>query len=112
VRIAWCTPFGPESRVGEYSSVVVAELRRRPGVDVGIFYPPGSGGRTIPDPGIELDEGRAEELRSHDAIFCHAGDPEGLAHTVRLFRSVAGIAVLHDAALDPLIEEMAPNDGP
>ena len=98
--------------MGEYSSVVVAELRRRLGVDVEIFYPPGSGGRTIPDPGRELDEGRAEELRSHDAIFCHAGDPEGLLHMVRLFRSVPGIAVLHDAGLDALIDQMAANDGP
>ncbi len=107
MRIAWCTPFAPESRVGEYSSVVVAELRRRPGVDVEIFYPPGSGGRTVPDPGGELDEGWAEELRSHDVIFWHVGAVEGLGEMERFFRSGSGIAVLHDAALDPLIAPTA-----
>ena len=74
MRIAWCTPFSKTSAISEFSAVVVSELRRLPHIEVDIFYPGGAGGRSEPDPGLELDLPAEETLPDYDAIFYNIGD--------------------------------------
>jgi glycosyltransferase involved in cell wall biosynthesis len=104
MRIAWCTPFAEASRIGEFSAVVVSELRSRPDIEVDIFHPLGADGRTEPDPGHTLEGASVEHLRSYDAIFYNIGDHRGYhGGLLRTLRMVPGIVVLHDVSLNHLI---------
>jgi len=104
MRIAWCTPFAERSRIGEFSAVVVTELRSRRGIDVDLFYPAGAGGRTEPDPGEALDGTAIEQLGAYDAVFYNMGDHWGYhGPLLRLIKAVPGIVILHDVSFTHLM---------
>jgi glycosyltransferase involved in cell wall biosynthesis len=113
MRIAWCTPFTNASRIAEFSAVIVSELRRRSGVEVDIFHPPGADGRTEPDAGHTLDAGSVDDLELYDAIFYNLGDHHGYhGGLLRALRMVPGIVILHDVSLNHLMTAEFMNLGP
>lgn len=104
LRIAWCTPFGEELTVGEYTASVVEELRHMEDLDVDILYPVGRGGRKEPDAGLRLDPPREDSLSDYDVVVYNIGDHWGYYGTLaRLLRRVPGIVVLHSASLTQLV---------
>ena len=103
MRIAWCTPFTPISAIGEFSSLVVTALRELADVDVDIWYPRGTGGRSVPDRGRELSGSWKEALKEYDTVVYQIGD-HALYHgqLVRAAAAVPGVVVMHDVSLTHL----------
>jgi len=100
VRIAWCTPFSPESAIGMVSQMAVEELATREGVEVDVWHPASSAGRTWSGTTRRLDPDRAAVLEAYDAVVYHLGDHSG--HHLDLWKAslqVPGLVVLHDVAL-------------
>ncbi len=100
MRIAWCTPFGEKSAIGEFSALVVSALRELEGIEVDIWYPRGAGGRTTPDRGRELNHRSVPALREFDAVVYQIGDHVKY-HGPLLAASavVPGVVVMHDVSL-------------
>jgi glycosyltransferase involved in cell wall biosynthesis len=101
MNIAWCTPFAPASAIGRFSALVVSELRSREHVDVDIWFPPGAGGRQVPDRGEVLPDDDAELiLGRYDTVIYQIGDNSAYhARIVELSHVVPGIIVAHDLSL-------------
>jgi glycosyltransferase involved in cell wall biosynthesis len=114
MRIAWLTPWAPKSAIAQFSALVVGELRRVEGVEVDIWYPPGSGGRTVPDRGRHIDSHTLEELRGYDAVIYNFGNHQayhGRIHELSL--ELPATVVLHDVVLThmfvPGLLQLAPD---
>ena len=104
MKVAWCTPFAAQSAIGGVSALAVDAMRREPHVEVDIWYPPGAGGRTWPDPGRPLDDDAEERLGEYDAIIYHLGDHPGYhGRILDLSRTLPGVVVLHDLSLVHLV---------
>lgn len=104
VKIAWCTPFAPESAIGGVSALAVDAMRQEGGVDVDIWYPAGAGGRTWPDPGMEIADDTHERLSLYDAVVYNMGDHPGFHGAIlELSLRVPGVVVVHDLSLVHLV---------
>jgi glycosyltransferase involved in cell wall biosynthesis len=100
LRIAWCTPFSEQSAIGEFSALVVVALRELAGIEVDIWYPRGTGGRTTPDRGRELEPGSVPALREYDAVVYQIGDHVKYHGTLLAASAeVPGVVVMHDVSL-------------
>jgi glycosyltransferase involved in cell wall biosynthesis len=102
MKIAWFTPFGPESSIGHYSETIVDHLAERHVVTV---YAPGSPEpRPTRHPLVRLPETPTLSLLSaldaHDALIYNMGDsyPNHLAIYECLLRR-PGIVILHDLVM-------------
>lgn len=103
MRIAWCTPFSPESAIGLVSLMAVEELAGRDGVEVDVWHPASSGGRRWSGRTRVLDLDDLGELGTYDAVVYHLGDHAG--NHLDLWQAslvVPGLVVLHDIALGNL----------
>ena len=99
MRIAWCTPFGKKSAIGEFSALVVSALRKLD-LEVDIWYPRGAGGRTMPDHGRELAHESGPTLREYDAVVYQIGDHvKNHGQLLAASAEVPGIVVMHDVSL-------------
>ena len=100
MRIAWCTPFSPESAIGMVSQAAVEELALRDGVEVDVWHPATSGGRTWSGATHRLDLDRLEDLEEYDGVVYHLGDhaPNHL-DLWKASLQVPGLVVLHDVVL-------------
>jgi glycosyltransferase involved in cell wall biosynthesis len=104
VRLAWCTPYTPESAIGRFSALVVGVLRQRSSWTVDIWYPQGAGGRLQPDPGAALTKAAARRLADYDAIVYNIGDHAPYHYQlVRLSRKYPGVLIVHDTSLNNLM---------
>lgn len=103
MRIAWCTPFSPESAIGLVSAMAVEELAQRDGIEVDVWHPAQSGGRVWSGTTKVLDPDQVDELATYDAVVYHLGDhsPNHL-HLWQASLQVPGLVVLHDVALGNL----------
>ncbi|CAN5130312.1 hypothetical protein BH11ACT1_BH11ACT1_23020 [soil metagenome] len=115
MRIAWCTPFTPMSAIGEFSSLVVTALRELADVDVDIWYPRGTGGRSVPDRGRELVGSWQEALKEYDRVVYQIGDHATYhGQLVRAAAAVPGVVVMHDVSLThlffPTVTAMGPGE--
>jgi glycosyltransferase involved in cell wall biosynthesis len=100
VRIAWCTPFSPESAIGMVSAMAVEELARREGTEVDVWHPARSGGRTWSGTTRVLDPLHPEVLEDYDHVVYHLGDHSW--NHLDLWKAslrVPGLVVLHDVAM-------------
>jgi glycosyltransferase involved in cell wall biosynthesis len=103
VTIAWCTPFGVRSAIGQFSASVVKEMRLL-GADVDICYPDRAGGRRYPDPGRRLPRGGGTDggevdLKDYEVVFYNIGNHYGYhGDLLRLAERYPGIVVLHDVS--------------
>lgn len=103
MRIAWCTPFSPESAIGLVSAMAVEELAQRDGIEVDVWHPAQSRGRTWSGTTKVLDPDQVDELATYDAVVYHLGDHSG--NHLDLWKAslqVPGLVVLHDVALGNL----------
>jgi glycosyltransferase involved in cell wall biosynthesis len=104
MRIAWCTPFTVRSAIGGISAIVVEALRRYEHVDVDIWYPEGTGGRTWPDRGQPFGGDPAGQLAEYDAVVYNMGDhAEYHGPILDLSHMLPGLVVLHDLSLVHLV---------
>lgn len=100
MRIAWCTPFSEQSAIGEFSALVVSALRGLDGIEVDIWYPRGSGGRTTPDRGRELAHDWVSALREYDSVVYQIGDHAKFhGPLLAAAAQVPGVVVMHDVSL-------------
>lgn len=100
MRIAWCTPFSPESAIGMVSAMAVEVLARREGVEVDVWHPSRSGGRTWSGTTRQLDPAHPEVLEDYDHVVYHLGDHSW--NHLDLWKAslrVPGLVVLHDVAM-------------
>jgi glycosyltransferase involved in cell wall biosynthesis len=100
VRIAWCTPFSPESAIGMVSEMAVEALARRDGVEVDVWHPARSAGRTWSGTTRVLDPHQAEVLEDYDHVVFHLGDHSW--NHLDLWKAslrVPGLVILHDVAM-------------
>lgn len=103
MRIAWFTPWTPESAIGDFSALVISALQKSQGVDVDVFHPVGAGGRAEPVPGREIDLWTLRALRGYDAVVYNIGNHLGF-HGAIYETSLAcpGTVILHDVVLTGL----------
>lgn len=102
MRIAWLTPWTQKSAIGQFSALVVAELRRL-GADVDIWYPPAAGGRAVPDRGRSLGPSACDELRGYDAVVYNMGNNRANHARIHgLSVELPGTVILHDVVLTHL----------
>lgn len=100
MKIAWCTPFSVRSAIGGVSGLVVDALRGHQHVEVDLWYPRGTGGRSWPDEGHELGSDAAARLAEYDAVVYNIGDqPDYHGPLLDLSHQVPGMVVLHDLSL-------------
>lgn len=100
MRIAWCTPFSPESAIGMVSVMAVEVLARREGVEVDVWHPSRSGGRTWSGTTRQLDPAHPDVLEDYDHVVYHLGDHSW--NHLDLWKAslrVPGLVVLHDVAM-------------
>jgi glycosyltransferase involved in cell wall biosynthesis len=79
-------------------------MRQQGGVDVDIWYPAAAGGRTWPDPGMEIADDTEERLSRYDAVVYNMGDHPGFHGAILdLSLRVPGVVVVHDLSLVHLV---------
>jgi glycosyltransferase involved in cell wall biosynthesis len=106
MRVAWCTPFSPQSAIGRVSQIVVEELAQIPGVTVDVWHPRDSGGRTWSGRTRVLEAVDVEALRHYDSVVYQLGN-----HAPNHFDlwqaslEVPGVVVMHDVVMTSLFHE-------
>ncbi|WP_158372202.1 glycosyltransferase family 4 protein [Cellulosimicrobium cellulans] len=106
MRIAWCTPFSPQSAIGRVSQIVVEELSLLAGVTVDVWHPRGVGGRVWSGTARPLEAVDLEALRGYDHVVYHLGNhaPNHLA-LWQASLEVPGLVVMHDVVMTSLFHE-------
>ncbi|NTW42717.1 MAG: glycosyltransferase family 4 protein, partial [Cellulomonadaceae bacterium] len=106
MRIAWCTPFGPQSAIGRVSELVVEQLVRRPDIEVDVWQPRQSVGRRWSGMTRTVDPRDFSPLEEYDRVVYHLGNHAGNHFDLWLAaQQVPGVVVLHDTVLSSLFHE-------